>query len=238
MRNPTTLAHMIREALEAKSPGSLHHFIRGAEGDSGGTTEGTGSGTATSPSTPPPGQVSDGTEVEENGDDPSGSTRDSYTREEMEKTRREAAKYRVRAQEAEAKAQTYEREKMSEADRAKAEAQDARKEAEAARSEITKLKVENAIIAAAATAKFSDPADAVRLIDTSDINLNDDGTPNANSLSAAIIKLSKAKPYLVTPVGSGDGGAYGATPSDRELQDRAAAHAASIQQRGGIRISS
>lgn len=228
-KNPTTLRAMIHSALITRGMS-----IYGAEGEGEGEGEGTGSGTQTSTSTQgSSGQESDG-EGEGEGE---GSTRDTYTRAEMEKARREAASYRVRAQEAEKKAQEYERAQMNETERAKAEAEDAKKAAAEAQAEISRLRMERGIVTAASSARFNDPADAIPLINPDDIVLNDDGTPNQNSLNAAIAKLVKAKPYLVAPQGSGDGGAGGGPVTQKEVEQRAAAHAASITQRGGVRIA-
>lgn len=233
--NPTSLRSMIQEALMTRP--SVHHFplsFRGAEGENSSGND--GSGTPLTTENPPAGQEPVGTESDDDGDndDPK---RASFTRAEMEKARREAASYRVRAQEAEKKAQEYERAQMNEVERAKAEAEDAKKEAESAKAEIGRLRIERGIVSAASSARFNDPADAITLIDPSDIIVNDDGTPNQNSLTAAIQKLVKAKPYLLASPGSGDGGAAGGPVSSVEVKAREAAHAASIQQRGGVRIS-
>lgn len=107
----------------------------------------------------------------------------------------------------------------------------ARKEAaENARTEVTtayQRRLATADLRAAAGGKLTDPADAVRFIDLDDLDLDEDGSPTAKSVTAAIEKLLKEKPYLAADNprrGTADGGGRGGSkPADMNSLIRQAA---------------
>lgn len=72
-------------------------------------------------------------------------------------------------------------------------------------------RIKKAEVRAAAATKLADPADALRFIDLSEIEVNDDGEVDATAISAALDDLIREKPYLAAQGGSrfqgrGDGG--------------------------------
>jgi hypothetical protein len=124
-------------------------------------------------------------------------TQDDLNRIIGERLAREREKY---ADYADLKARAAEYDKTLEA--AKTETQ---KAIDAARSEGEKAATERAhqrllrseARAAAAAAKFRDPADAVQFLDLSAFTVSDDGTVDEKSLTAALADLATRKPYLV-----------------------------------------
>lgn len=70
-------------------------------------------------------------------------------------------------------------------------------------------------IKSAAAGKLADPADALRLLDLDDFEVDDDGEVDAKAITKAIAELVKDKPYLAAgsagkpKPGSADGGARG-----------------------------
>jgi len=73
----------------------------------------------------------------------------------------------------------------------------------------------NAEVKAAATGKLSDPADALKFLDLTQFEVNDDGDVDAAAIEAAISALIESKPYLAAESttrfqGSADAGARNA----------------------------
>lgn len=56
---------------------------------------------------------------------------------------------------------------------------------------------------AAAAGKLSDPSDVLHFIDTSDFEVGDDGSVDAEAISAAVEGLLESKPYLAAQGGTG-----------------------------------
>lgn len=133
----------------------------------------------------------------------------TFSAAEMKKVREEAARTRVKLRELEKAEADRKKAEMSETDRLKAEKEEADKRAAKLEKDLQKERVNSAITAAATTAKFADPTDAHAFIDVSSITILEDGKPDGRSVKAAVDKLAKDKPHLVTPAGSGDGGASG-----------------------------
>jgi hypothetical protein len=75
----------------------------------------------------------------------------------------------------------------------KAELAKLKGQAESASGEAARLRVETAIVSAAAKLGFTDPLDAVRLVDISKLPADD----AAGGLDAALRSLAETKPYLV-----------------------------------------
>lgn len=123
--------------------------------------------------------------------------------------RARAQELEARLAELEAKAQGREAEHA-----ATIEAQRVRDEALSAANQ----RILKAEIRAAAAGKLADPADALRFIDLSSLEVGDDGATDAAAIAAAIEDLIKAKPYLSTKVarfeGGADGGVRNGQPAD------------------------
>ena len=209
----------------------LWTLVYGAEGEGEGSGETGGEGQAPDPTNPPkpPGQESEGDDEEEEEDDDK-----TVPISELRKIRREAAKWRVEAQEAKEKLDEKNKAEMSEIERAKAEREEANQRAEKLEAELRQERFESALISEASSQKFNDPSDVIALISREDVKLDDDGKPVASSLKAAVERVAKAKPYLLSTSspGSGDGGSRGSQPQT----DRLKKHEEAIQSRGGIKI--
>ncbi|OUN01411.1 MAG: hypothetical protein BAA04_04805 [Firmicutes bacterium ZCTH02-B6] len=91
-------------------------------------------------------------------------------------------------------AQKSETEKLREAKEA------AERQARAAQEQAKQALIRAALMTAAAQAGFADPQDAIRLADTSEVDVKDDGT--VTGAIEAIEALAKAKPYLLRSAGS------------------------------------
>lgn len=130
---------------------------------------------------------------------------------EAKKLRSEANGLRRRLKELEDADKARKDAELSETDRLTARVTEMEAAAQASRDRILRL----ATVGVASRLGFTDPEDAVRLIDTASLEVGDDGTPaNADAVLAA---LAKAKPYLLTQrtIGSFDSGTGGAKSSPR-----------------------
>jgi hypothetical protein len=101
---------------------------------------------------------------------------------------------------------------------AEQEAQRVRDEAFAKANE----RIVSAELRAAAAGKLADPTDALAFINPKDFEVGDDGTVDADAISAAITDLIKTKPHLAAQSdrrfeGSGDGGARKETNKPSQL---------------------
>lgn len=98
-------------------------------------------------------------------------------------------------------------------------AQKAKDDALAAANE----RILKAEVRAAAAGKLSDPADALRFIDLSSIEVGEDGEVNAADIASAIDDLINTKPYLAAQggrfQGSGDGGARNGNTQKPQLTE-------------------
>ncbi|MGH3602181.1 MAG: hypothetical protein ACRDQH_18205 [Pseudonocardiaceae bacterium] len=101
------------------------------------------------------------------------------------------------------------------------EAEKARREAEQAAQTKANTKILKAEVRAAAAGKLADPADALKLLDLDQFEVDGDGEVDTDEISSAIDTLLKSKPYLAAAAngsgkrfqGSGDGGARGKAQS-------------------------
>lgn len=159
---------------------------------------------------------------------------DTFDRAYVEKLRKEAAEHRVKAQKLQDEKTERERAEMDELTRAQAERDEEKTKRETAEQELSRTRLQMAVTTAAVTAEFYDPEDALSLIPAEGIALNEDGTPNKQSVEAAVKRLGEAKPHLVKGKvpGSGDGGARGKGPAT--LEDKKAEHGNRIKQLGGV----
>lgn len=87
-----------------------------------------------------------------------------------------------------------------------------RREATAEALKAANERIVRAEVKAAAGGKLADPADAVRFLDLSTFDVDDDGNVDAEQVADAIADLLKTKPYLAAATatrwqGSADGGA-------------------------------
>lgn len=92
-------------------------------------------------------------------------------------------------------------------EKAKAEAAEAAGKEATAKANARILKAE---VRAAAAGKLADPADALRLLDLDDFEVDDDGEVDAKAIAKALDDLVKSKPYLAAkggrPAGNADQG--------------------------------
>lgn len=153
----------------------------------------------------------------------------TYTQAEVDRLINESKGYRKRAQDSEKALKEINDAQLSELDKTKKDAETFAKERDDARAELRRERFQAAVLSAAYKAKFNDPSDAISLISMNDVELDEDGKPKTNSLTSAIDRLTKSKPYLITPpsAGDGDGGARGTVPNNdksaewkKEYQDR------------------
>lgn len=231
----------------------LRGFLRGAEGESGGAGQGSTSGDNPA-GTPDPesdssngddGQGGTGTSDggtgegagEGSGSGTDTSTPESFSREYVEKLRRENADYRTKYQAAESKLTEQERAKMDAKDRAELERDEAKKSAEKLQNDLRMERIRNAVILEASDKNFHDTEDAVRLIDLTDIKVNDDGSADKRSVKAAVEALAKEKKHLVkgSNPGSGDGGSRGNGVSPADV---AAKTSQELQGKGYVQVPS
>ncbi len=85
-------------------------------------------------------------------------------------------------------------------------------------------------VRAAAAGKLNDPADALRYLDLSDLEVSADGETDAAAIAARLEDLIKSKPYLAAPVAprfdsSADGGVRNGSTPGLEAQISAATQA-------------
>jgi len=151
--------------------------------------------------------------------------------------RAESAKYRKRAQEAEARISEFDKAQMSEVERARTEAEEAKAEAAQITNLLTAERLRNAVTLEATRMNFRDPGDALAMIDTDDLNYDEEtGKPSTKSVQGALGKLIKDKPYLVnteTPTpGSADGGARGGT-GELTQEQKVAQYEKELQEKYG-----
>lgn len=104
---------------------------------------------------------------------------------------------------------------MSDAERAIAEAKKQARE-ETLQDVNTRIVVTE--IRAAAAGKLSDPADALKFVDATQFQVDDNGNVDVKAVNKAIEELIKSKPYLAAHKGSGDidGGARGKPTSQQK----------------------
>lgn len=180
------------------------------------------------PAPPPPSQEESGTDEPE-----------TFDRDYVEKLRSENAKRRSRERELEEKLEAYEKERMSDLEKAQSAATEAQERLASIETELRQERFRNAVISQASASQFTDPEDAVRMIDPSTVTVDEEtGIPNRQSLEAAVKKLVAAKPYLVaqTTGGSGEGGSRGSGGGGEEAE-RIRSISQNIERRGGVPIS-
>lgn len=193
----------------------LWSFLHGREGE----------GEAEPASSPPPQEPPQ-----------AGGSEQTFSKEYVEGLRQEAAKWRTELRSVQEKLSEHEKAQMSELEKAQIVAREAQTRADELVADLHRERFDRAVVSAATRARLADPEDAIRLIDPDSVKTDDDGNPDRQSLEAAITRLTKDKPYLLstaTTTGSGDGGSRGAggNPAEDERLKRIAAQ---IESRGGV----
>lgn len=212
----------------------LFPYLLGAEGE--GETPPAGGDPGKGGETPPITPSSSGDGGDTDGGDGSGDSgkQEVFDRAYVEELRKEAANYRKRATAAENKLQEEEKAKMDDLTRAQTDAAEAVARAEGLEARVAELLLSQAVTSAATSANFHDPQDALSLLNRSEIVVDEEGVPNAQSVAAAVARLATQKPHLVkaTGPGSGDGGARGTPPAT--VEEKQAEYVSQFQQAGGV----
>lgn len=152
----------------------------------------------------------------EPGTDPDAGQEPAGEDPEVKRARNEAASYRRKLREAEAKLKEREEAELSEQERLAKRLKEAEERAEAVQTEARQSLGRAALIAAAAAARFRDPADAVALVG-SEVEFGDDGEPtNAADLVA---RLAKDRNYLIQPTAESTSPAAPAQPGTGDETD-------------------
>lgn len=114
---------------------------------------------------------------------------------EVKTLRKEAASWRTKLRQAEETEEQRRRSEMTELEKLKADLEAERQARATAETQRTQQLLRTQVISAAAKAGLNDPEDAVRMLDTSEMTVADDGT--VEGLEQALAALLKAKPYLI-----------------------------------------
>lgn len=114
---------------------------------------------------------------------------------EVKQLRREAASWRTKLRSAEEAEEQRRRSEMTELEALKADLEAERQARAQAETQRTQQLLRTQVISAAAKAGLNDPEDAVRMLDTSEMTVADNGT--VEGLEQALAALLKAKPYLI-----------------------------------------
>lgn len=166
-----------------------------------------------------------------------GKTEDkSFDQSYVDSIRSESAKYRKRAQDAEEQVKKHDQDQMSELEKAQSLATDAEAKVEGLENLLAGERTRNTVTLEATKMNFQDPADALSLIDATDLNIDEETKrPTTKSVQGALKTLVKDKPYLVKEApkpGSADGGA-GGKAGDLTEEEKIAAHEKELQERYG-----
>jgi len=176
--------------------------------------------------------MGDGEQQDQTGTEPqdSGEVPDpAELQAELERTRKaladankEAAARRKKLEAFEAQEAKRKQAEMTELEKAEARLNELEKRAEQAEAGRKQALVRAAVIAQATAQGFRDPEDALRYLDTSEVEIAEDG--KVGDVSALLKELGKQKPYLLQPQGSvgatnpGRGQAQGETPDQRRAR--------------------
>lgn len=243
MRNGRTV-QIIREiAAEFRfsppNPTFLYPYFVGAEGEGDKSGDG-GNGDGDS------GAGDGGDGAGGNGDGGNGNGGDggegeggdegqeTFDRAYVESLRKESAGYRKRAVAAEKKLSEEEKAKMDDLTRAQTERDEEKTRADQLEAQLSEMRLSQAVTLEATGANFYDPQDALSLIPRAEIRLDEDGSPNKQSVKAAVERLAKAKPHLVKggDPGSGDGGA--GRGGGGTVEEKQAEYEKKFQQQGAV----
>lgn len=154
----------------------------------------------------------------------------------VDSLRSENAGYRKRAQTAEEQVKKHDQDQMSELEKAQSIATDAAAKVEGLENLLAGERTRNTVTLEATKMDFQDPADALSLLDVTDLNFDEETKrPSTKSVQGALKTLVKDKPYLLKEVkkpGSADGGASGGA-GDLTEEEKIAAHEKTLQEQYG-----
>lgn len=166
-----------------------------------------------------------GTEPQDSGEVPDPAELQAElerTRKALADANKEAAARRKKLEAFEAQEAKRKQAEMTELEKAEARLNELEKRAEQAEAGRKQALVRAAVIAQATAQGFRDPDDALRYLDTSEVEIAEDG--KVGDVSALLKELGKQKPYLLQPQGSvgatnpGRGQAQGETPDQRRAR--------------------
>lgn len=166
-----------------------------------------------------------GTEPQDSGEVPDPAELQAElerTRKALADANKEAAARRKKLEAFEAQEAKRKQAEMTELEKAEARLNELEKRAEQAEAGRKQALVRAAVIAQATAQGFRDPEDALRYLDTSEVEITEDG--KVGDVSALLKELGKQKPYLLQPQGSvgatnpGRGQAQGETPDQRRAR--------------------
>lgn len=185
--------------------------LSGAEGDDEGASNGA-AGQGTDSVTANTGQDGSDADDEDEGDEDEGAkSKDerTYSAKYVKRLKDEAKRARLEKEAAETKIKNALGDKDD--DKGKGD------ETAALKAALRKQALEHAVTIEAIALGFADPGDAYALVDTSEIDTNEEThEADRDDIKAALKTLLKSKPYLAKGqgknVGDGDGGARGGTP--------------------------
>jgi hypothetical protein len=180
-------------------------------------------GTQADPGTQPPAGTSPTQADGEHGEQVTQP--ESISLEEAKKLRSEANSLRRRLKDFEDKAKADEDAKLSEQERSSKRIADLEGLLARRDSDLKERTIRSATVVEAARLGFADPDDALRLLDPTALEFDDDGNPK--NVASELAALAKSKPYLLTtrPAGSFDTGLGGgrsagpATYTREQLKD-------------------
>lgn len=159
-------------------------------------------------------------EITQSVAEPSPQAGDANINAELERARREAAKYRTQLRSVEQKLAEYEQAKLTDQEKLAKRAEEAEKRAAELEQRYRETVIENQIIAAAQRANVIDVEAVARLIDRSQLTVDENG--RAVNVEEAVKALLKQKPYLLAASG---GQASNPSRSDAvELENPILAH--------------
>lgn len=163
-----------------------------------------------------------GTEPQDSGEVPDPAELQAElerTRKALADANKEAAARRKKLEAFEAQEAKRKQAEMTELEKAEARLNELEKRAEQAEAGRKQALVRAAVIAQATAQGFRDPEDALRYLDTSEVEITEEG--RVSDVSALLKELGTQKPYLLQPQGSvgatnpGRGQAQGETPEQR-----------------------
>lgn len=115
----------------------------------------------------------------------------------IQSLRRENASWRTRLREKEAELERLKETAASDVEAAVQQArEEARAEALAEALALSSDRIREAEVLAAASKRLRDPADALKLLDLSQFQVDDEGNVDREAIDAAVDELVKGKPYL------------------------------------------
>lgn len=166
-----------------------------------------------------------GTEPQDSGEVPDPAELQAElerTRKALADANKEAAARRKKLEAFEAQEAKRKQAEMTELERAEARLNELEKRVQEAEAGRKQALVRAAVIAQATAQGFRDPEDALRYLDTSEVEITEEG--RVSDVSALLKELGKQKPYLLQPQGSvgatnpGRGQAQGETPEQRRAR--------------------